>query len=226
MKLPGAETNELHEDILNLIDDIHEDPEKVIRFTLPRSGDEEVTVYAAYAFDSVGTTDEERSIYAVRVPGRHFVRTVYRSRRALHDGMLDGLEAEVVSIQDIDGEDVREWCQRIDETEDPIEHVYVFVKSTDDGRYKDRWKYYKGDSEEEIREREGLPKPSSDEKWVYHCLGNIAELREHAEEYNFDIKKNWSGRFFTELGYMTGEDELKELREKASADSRRRSDRE
>lgn len=57
----------------------------------------------------------------------------------------------------------------------------MFVKTTDDGRYKDEWKYYEGESEGEIREREGLPRSFSDEEFVYPCLGNFAKLRETAD---------------------------------------------
>lgn len=110
----------------------------------------------------------------------------------------------------------KKWANKTEAQQDPIEHVYVFVKTTDDRRYKDEWKYYEGESEDEIREREGLPRSSSDEKFVYHCLGNIAKLPETADQYSFDLKENWSGIIPVHLMWMTEKNELEELRERAS----------
>ena len=160
-----------------------------------------------YAFESQG-----KDIYALYVP-ESFRTTVYRSMEALHANMMDGLEAEIIDVGEIEDEKRKRWFNRITSKQDPITYVYVFVKTTDDGRYKDRWKYYRGQSEDEIREREELPAPSADdEKWVYHCLGNISELRENAEDYDFDLRKHFSGRVPEELRWMTEKNELQELR--------------
>ncbi|QLG62056.1 hypothetical protein [Halorarum salinum] len=209
MKLPGAEET-VNDDILALIDEITEDQDKLIRFTIkPPKKDESVTVDVTYAFNSEG-----RDIYALLTPGV-FRRTKYRTRQALHNNMLDGLEAEILDCGNLEDDDRKRWFNRITAQQDPIEHVYVFVKTTDDGRYKDRWEYYRGESEDEIREREDLPRPAEDEKWVYHCLGNITELRKTAGEYSFNLRQ-FCGSIPMELRWMTGDEELQELRKRAS----------
>ncbi|NUC74747.1 hypothetical protein HTZ84_21020 [Haloterrigena sp. SYSU A558-1] len=210
LKLPGAE-DQRNEDIMRMIEAITADHDKLIRFTIEGSISKEITIDAMYAFESQG-----EDIYALYVP-RSFRKRAYRSKQALHDTMLDGLEAEIIDMGDLEDEDRKRWYNDITAKQDPITSVYVFVKTTDDGRYKDHWKYYRGNSEEDIREHEDLPKPSADEKWVYYCLGNIAELRENAEKYSFDLRKHFNGAVPTDLLWLTDENELRELRETVSA---------
>ena len=206
MKLPGAE-EQRNEAIMQLIEQITADHDKLIRFTIEDNSSNELTIDAMYAFESQG-----EDIYALYIP-RLIRRRAYRSNKALHDNMLDGLEAEIIDLCDLEDEKRKRWYNDITAKQDPITSVYVFVKTTDDGRYKDRWKYYRGNSEEDIRENEDLPKPSEDAKWVYPCLGNIADLRENADQYSFDLRKHFSGAIPDELLWMTEKNELKELRE-------------
>lgn len=205
MELPGAQQTQ-NEDILQLIEQITADNDKLIRFTIEGSIAKTVEVDARYAFESQG-----EDIYALHIP-TSFRQTVYRSKQALHDSMLDGLEAEILDIGELEDEKRKRWHNRITAKQDPITHVYVFVKTTEDGRYKDEWKYFEGQSEQEIRESEDLPVPGDDSKFVYHCLGNIKELRENVDDYSFDLKP-FSGRVPSALPWMTEKGEMEELME-------------
>lgn len=206
MTLPGAEDQQ-NEDIMQLIEEITASRDKLIRFTIEGKISKELTIYAMYAFESQG-----EDIYALYVPASFRSRS-YRSKQALRDTMLNGLEAEIIDAGELEEDPVKRWYNDITAKEDPITSIYVFVKTADDGRYKDRWQYYRGDSEDEIRDREQLPPPSVDEKWVYYCLGTIADLRENADDYSFDLRKNFSGAIPEDLLWMTDENEMDELRE-------------
>lgn len=209
MKLPGNEDAQ-NEEVMDLIHETHED-DKILSIEADGSISKRQTVYATKLYDH---HREDRGVYLIYVP-ENMRRKQYGTKQALHNFMLDCYEAEVIDITEIDDDKMKSHIKEQTLKKNPFEEVHVFVKHTDDGRYKDEYRYERGPSEKNIRENEDLPEPGTeDEKYVYFHLGTVEEVVSNAEElgeqYEFDFKKTGGRWTPTDLLVLEEDNEIKE----------------
>mgnify|MGYP006289313519 CR=1 FL=1 len=216
MELPGAQNDNQNEDILELIDECREQDKLIkIKADAPdKSDSDHQDVYATKLYDDV---DGEGETFLLYVTGLTFKREKFATEKALHDFMMDQYEAEIVDIGDIEDDSVKTSLNKFMLRENPLEEVHVFVKHTEDGRYKDKWQYRRGPDEETIRENESLPRPDSGEDFVYYHLGSFQEVKDNAEElgeqHDFDFRKDWRGFIPLDLRTLTDLEEREEVRQ-------------
>ena len=192
--LPGSDDG-VPEKVEQLVDEITNE-DKILRFTTDGALSKEITVHVFHSFDN-----EQGPVYVSHVP-EAIPRTVLSTRASLYNSLADANEGEILNPEEVEG-DVASWHETMGDRENPLHEVHVFVKTTDDGRYKDSWDFYRGDSEEAIRVENGLPGPESDEKFVYHYLGTVAEvLDDDFEAEDFDLKQSGGRRLPIDLMYM------------------------
>lgn len=224
VKLPGSE-DETNEEIMDLIDQAREE-DKFLVIKAEGTISKEQKVYVTKMYDLGEESENDEMFY---MKGEDGLRHHFLSPMVLHDFMLEQKEAEIVDLEDLpenqDSHDTnwRKTLKSWQEKENPFQSVYVFVKHTDDGRYKDEWKLYRGKSEAEIRERKGLARPElGEDKYVYHCIGAFGVVKEHKEElkgeYDFDLKQSGGRSIPTDLRALTDEDEIHDTVEEVLAD--------
>lgn len=219
-KLPGSK-DENNKEIMELIDEARETG-KVLRIEADGFLGGRQNTYVTKIYD-LGEEKQDQDERFIMLKEQGF-DPKFLSEQVLHNVMLKQYEAEILDISEVptneDNQDVNfqekmsEWQGK----ENPLDSVYVFIKHTDDGRYKDDWKLYRGNSQAEIREEEGLSRPEyGEEKYVYYCLGNIRRVMNNTkqikEEHDFDMKKGGGRGIPIDLVALTENTEfdLKEL---------------
>lgn len=198
MKLPGNEKEE-NQRIKEFIDECREQ-DKFLRLEVNGAISKRQKAYVTKMYD-VDIDDEETDEVFIMVTEEGLKRESFMNADILHDFMLKQYEAEILQAEDLpenkDSYDTN-WREKMLDwqgKENPMESVYVFVKHIEDGRYKDEWKLYRGNSEEDIRDEEDKPMPGENpEGYVYYCLGTVKQVLNNPEQksdvYDFDRKKN------------------------------------
>lgn len=193
-KLPGSE-DENNEEIMELIDKARQE-NKCLRIESDGFIGGRQYIYVTKLCDLRDERDYDESFVVVKEEG---FGPKFVSEQVLHDFMLKQYEAEIINIDEVPTNEenldpnYRKKMRSWEEKGNPFDEVFVFVKHTEDGRYKDEWKLYRGSSEEEIRETNSLSKPGTEAKYQYTCLGPVRQVVNNTEElskqYGFDRKK-------------------------------------
>jgi len=208
--LPGGDDS-VPEEVAELVESIA-GKKRVLRYTTRRKTEEPVMIHVFHTFD-----DEGVPVYAARLPASwRPIKLV--NAATLENSLTEALEGEVLDPEDLDG-DVAEWYETWAARGNPLDEVHVFVNSSDDGRYKDSFRFLRGDSEESIRMENGLPTPESDDKFVYHHLGTVREVLDgDFEADGFDLKQGGGRRVPSDLPYMVKGRPSKKVREAIEAE--------
>lgn len=183
VEIPEREVNQ---DIIKLLDET-KDSGQVVRV----DRDEKPPLYIVYLYPRKYSDDGDHVYFVTST--NHLVGK-YASKMAVHDSLVDmsGATVELIDVDEVE-EDCRKAVAGYQDRGHPFDEVHVFVKSVDDGRYKDDFRFVREDKEYRF---EGYD--TALEKWRDHDdyieIGTFVEVREmDGDEYSFDFKQGGRG---------------------------------
>lgn len=205
MKLPGSKEETIPE-LMDMIEETKENQEKVLEVEADGTISKRQTIYATYMYD----TEVEGEIYMVYVPENVSKRHLYGSKEWLHNVLMKEYEAEVVEVTEIEEERHRDKMKSHVKNDNPREDIHVIVKTTDDGRYKDEYKFARETEEDDSRHRYIGGYNNEESRFEYIDLGTFNEVVNGDETYDFDLKKHGGRRTAVDLMTLTTKEERHE----------------